>query len=758
MYCSNCGKKIEEDDKFCSSCGFEIKSKEEKKESNIEESTKPVANTSNNDITIDTSIEPQKSEIPTPKAINESQKAQNFANIIYNENTTANLDKPSSYAYQEIPNNGNYTSNYQQPKNGIGKVLKRLITIFIILLLITTATILVINKDKIFNFNKSNRTIMIYMVGSDLETKYAAASTDINEMIKSEADFENVNVLLYTGGAKRWHNQDIPSDKNAIFKVTSEGLEKIEEYEISEMGDSENLTFFLDYGYENFKASQYSLILWDHGGGPIYGYGLDEYNKSNSLTLLELKTALSKSEFDATNKLEFIGFDACLMSTAEIAFAISDYADYMIASQEVEPGDGWNYAFLKSIEKNTTTDELGKSIIDSYSSFYKKRLSGKGISLSLLKLNKMEAFEKSLNSLFADVDDNLLIDFSTISRSRSISKTFGKTSASGYDLVDLYDLIDKLPSKYYKKVSDLKSTIEDVVVYQKTDLLNTNGISIYFPYENKTDIEEIMYLYDYFNFASSYTEFIDNFSSRLTGTRLHNWKLSENVPVSEEVGEISVEVPKEVIQNYSSANYIIFEKMDDDYYMPIYKGTDIVVNGNTISTTMTKKALVATTDDGEKVYITTVESEKGTDYTKYIIPGALQNWDEDNFFETFDMISIYVQLIVDEENPNGVIAAAVPIINETDESQVSPKLTINIKDWKIIQLLTYKYKIFDEQGNYTTDWVGSGEVTGIEANTNEDFSLEFEDLDVSKDYYCLFRIMDSQGNVYTTNVVKVKDN
>ena len=44
-----------------------------------------------------------------------------------------------------------------------------------------------------------------------------------------------------------------------------------------------------------------------------------------------------------------------------------------------------------------------------------------------------------------------------------------------------------------------------------------------------------------------------------------------------------------------------------------------------------------------------------------------------------------------------------------------------------------------------------------EGNKVTSIYIKFEDVDISKDYYCLFRITDSQGNEYTTNVVKIKD-
>lgn len=720
MFCSNCGQKAEDTDKFCNECGEKLN-------------------------------RPSNSSSVIP----ESMKANSFANIIDADNPPLNINTPSHYSNSVLPNNGNYTSNYQNKSTN--KSLKIAIAICLFILLVIVGVLFFVNKDSIFNPNKGKRTIMIYMVGSDLESKYAAASMDIEEMINSKADFENVNVLVYTGGAKQWHLDSIPADKNAIFKVTSSGIEKLEEYDRLSMGDPESLTFFMDYVYENYKAEKYSLILWDHGGGPLYGYGVDEYDKRNYMLLSELKEALEKSEFDANNRLEFIGFDACLMSTAEIAYVLSDYADYMIASQEVEPGAGWDYNFLKDISSDTTTYDIGKSIIDKYIKYYEGSISGKGISLSLLKLNKIESFEKSLNSLFEDVDDNLLKEFSNISRTRSNTKTFGKTSSSGYDLVDVYDLIDNLPSKYYEKVNNLKSSIEDLVVYQKTDLSDTYGISIYFPYENKTSVRQMIYMYKTFDFADEYTSFIDNFSSKLTGSRLHDWNLEENVPISGEVGEISVEIPLEVAENYSKANYIIFEKTDDGYFIPRFKGTDVVLNGNVLSTSMSNKTLVVTDSKGEKFYVTALESEKGNDYTKYLIPAVFQNWDETDF-ESFEMISVYLQFIVNEENPNGIVGGAIPIITDESESQLSPKISIDIDDWKVIQLLNYKYKIIDEQGNYTSDWESSGEVIFVEEEIKNGFTISFEDIDISKEYYCLFTVFDSQGNEYTTNVVQVKDN
>ena len=136
-------------------------------------------------------------------------------------------------------------------------------------------------------------------------------------------------------------------------------------------------------------------------------------------------------------------------------------------------------------------------------------------------------------------------------------------------------LIDKLPDEYYTKVNALKSALDDLIVYQKTDIWATNGLSIYFPYENKTRINDIIYLYKKFDFASDYTEFIDNFTATLTGKRIFTGNVDDAEVHSSVGGIVSVTIPEELSANYSDASYVIFEKLDDGYYMPRYKGTDV---------------------------------------------------------------------------------------------------------------------------------------------------------------------------------------
>lgn len=45
-------------------------------------------------------------------------------------------------------------------------------------------------------------------------------------------------------------------------------------------------------------------------------------------------------------KIDVLGFDACLMSMYEIGSVLAPYANYLLASELLEPGTGWDYSSL----------------------------------------------------------------------------------------------------------------------------------------------------------------------------------------------------------------------------------------------------------------------------------------------------------------------------------------------------------------------------------------------------------------------------
>ena len=189
-----------------------------------------------------------------------------------------------------------------------------------------------------------------YLCGSDLESKHGSASADIDEMLEIKLP-ENIKVVIETGGASDWTNKMIKSDRMTRFVYSHNGLKKIQNTELSNMGAQETLCDFLKYFHEYHPAKNSLVILWNHGGGALGGVAYDEIYGLDSLSMKELQNAFSLSFPDITEPVfDIIGFDACLMANIDTANTVSPYAKYMVASQELEPGNGWNYSgILNSI-------------------------------------------------------------------------------------------------------------------------------------------------------------------------------------------------------------------------------------------------------------------------------------------------------------------------------------------------------------------------------------------------------------------------
>lgn len=232
-------------------------------------------------------------------------------------------------------------------------------------------------------------TIMVYMCGTDLESKHGMATKDLQEMLNATIS-DKVSIIVETGGCSRWNNNVISNSKNQIYKVEDDGLRRLsDDAGTAAMTDPKNLTSFIKYCAENYPADRNMLIFWDHGGGSITGYGYDEKNPSaSSMTLSKMNSALKS----AGVKFDFIGFDACLMATLENALVCNEYADYLLASEETEPGTGWYYTnWLTELSKNTSvsTVDLAQTIIDDYISSCRSSSPSATITLSLVDLAEL---------------------------------------------------------------------------------------------------------------------------------------------------------------------------------------------------------------------------------------------------------------------------------------------------------------------------------------------------------------------------------
>lgn len=355
-------------------------------------------------------------------------------------------------------------------------------------------------------------TIMVYMCGTDLESNGGMATSDLTEMTRAQLS-DQVNLLVYTGGCTGWRNQIVSSRTNQIYQVADGGLKCLmEDAGNVSMTDPQTLSGYIQWCAENYPADRYELIFWDHGGGSVSGYGYDQrYPKSGSMTLAKIDQALKAGGV----AFDFIGFDACLMATMENALMLSQYGDYMIASEETEPGIGWYYTdWLTKLSQNTSmsTLDIGRQIVDDFVSTCARRGQGQKTTLSVVDLAELEKTAPAAFTAFSRSTSDLIRNdsYQVVARARSGVREFAQSSR--IDQVDLVHLAENMGTEEGKKLSQV---LRDAIKYNLTSRSMTDswGISIYFPYKKLSSVDSMVETYEAIGMDAEYARCIQDFAS-----------------------------------------------------------------------------------------------------------------------------------------------------------------------------------------------------------------------------------------------------
>lgn len=327
-------------------------------------------------------------------------------------------------------------------------------------------------------------TIMVYMVGSDLESESGLATMDLLEMQDSGLISENVNLVVLAGGTNSWEANLSSDSLHLLHYVPGSGLE-IEETELMDMSDPKTLLAFLNYCSEAYPAEQNGLVFWNHGGGPLFGYGQDEVSGS-MMMMPSLCSALEHSPYRDSG-LDFITFDACVMGSMEIASELAPYTDRLVVSAENVPGYGMDYSYLSTLNQSNDLNQLTRSMIDTTGDFYSmlnQQRAEQGYDLVFCEydLTKANALTQAVDELFKGAADLQKQDpqfWKKLYQSRDRSLEY---CAGQNDLTDLGCLTTYTMEYLPEESTKVQDCLRDMVVYGRSNMMDSTGVSIYFPH------------------------------------------------------------------------------------------------------------------------------------------------------------------------------------------------------------------------------------------------------------------------------------
>lgn len=173
--------------------------------------------------------------------------------------------------------------------------------------------------------------------------------------------------------------------------------EIIKEYENDVCSSSvEELSSVLSYILDEYPTKELDIVLWSHGNGWLRGKDYDVQNRSigldngkndfsdaetNTIEIEDLATVLGNLPV----RVERLMFDACFMQCVEVAYALRNAVNWIIASPAEIPGFGAPYADIAIAMLNSQEPE---PVIDVYIDSYKFDYSG--AVLSAVRTSEMQ--------------------------------------------------------------------------------------------------------------------------------------------------------------------------------------------------------------------------------------------------------------------------------------------------------------------------------------------------------------------------------
>lgn len=610
-------------------------------------------------------------------------------------------------------------------------------------------------------------TVMVYMVGSNLESEGMAASNDILEMIDSGADLSRINVILYTGGSAGWA-LNIPNTQNSIYLLSenSDGptFSMIASTNTAEnMGEADTLADFLDFCYEEYPADHYGLIFWDHGSGPVFGFGNDELFDYDSLLLPELEEALSRSPFGGSNKIDWVGYDACLMASMELAALWDDYAEYLIASQETEPAFGWDYSFLSILNETSNAEIIGKQIIDTYADFYAEMASAQfnpEITLSCMDLSRTGETAGAMNKLFDSMLLSLREDqYSELARARDSVKCFGLSAVDSkgesLDLVDVGDLAEVMEDAYPQEAAALRKQLDDFVVYEKSNVRFANGVSLYYPYDNKLYFEKAgRDIYEMMPELDGYGTYVKSFTDIwLNGESNADWRMGN---LSLEAAQMTLQLTEEQMQSFSSAYYTVLWETGDNAYTPLLAECRVEPDENGVLHVSLDQELIyanSSVTQAEPWMVAELESDE-QEILYQVKSTALQSSVE---LTSEVYMNVYITLKVDRASGEVTIQS----VNAIDERIAgNGKSTVDLTDWFGLEQAFARYIPDRDQNGLLkpyTQWTSDGWYMWNQLSIDENIGFTQKRPDGAQHFAIQIVVKDTNGKTYASELCDLPD-
>lgn len=363
-------------------------------------------------------------------------------------------------------------------------------------------------------------TILNYIAADNNLTEFQIKNINDMEAVGSD---ENTHILTFIDvGPETKEGVDFKGGR--LYHITQDNDPKkinsrlLKDYgSLVNSGDYKTLRDFIVYTVKNYPSEHIALFLNDHGGG--FTGGMSDDSQGGSMSVPDLRKALEEAQKITGKKITILGFDACLMGELEVAYELKNCADYLLASEENEDGNGWPYTpilgnkvlpqVIKALQeelKNSSfkitenPSELARKVVEVCS-----RHQDDIPTFAASDLTKIDGLKSAINQ-FAEAIIKTT-EKETVLEAVKTAENYGGGWFPYSDIHDLGHLAENISSKTkdpkLKTAADnVSAALKKVVIANESHPIkhpNSQGLSIYAPRKQSDYMEKT---YEALAFAS----------------------------------------------------------------------------------------------------------------------------------------------------------------------------------------------------------------------------------------------------------------
>lgn len=364
------------------------------------------------------------------------------------------------------------------------------------------------------------RLVLVYMV-ADNDLDYFAIQ-NINEMEKGLMSCSNRDLYVYIDRASNAN----PSHPY-LMKIKPDTTEKVisqivRTYPEQNSADAQVLKKVIIDTKEisNVSYNSLGLVLWSHGSAWLpngvsinsnRGNIVDSTKSLNRFKAFSIDNQLNYSSSDSAEmdikelgqalngfNLDFIIFDACFMSSIEVAYELRNCTKYLIASPTEILSSGFPYKKITPLlfDESFRPNEIANTFYDSYLKQNGVLRSASITAINTKKLDDLATFVFLINS---KSKNNEMVNTDSIQQFDR-QKKYLLFDLKQTLLLQLDVLSDKILKESFNKIWSecIISEYHTNSILGTLKLTNCNGMSIFIPTKRQTN------LYNYYKTLSWY--------------------------------------------------------------------------------------------------------------------------------------------------------------------------------------------------------------------------------------------------------------